>query len=864
MSDFKIAGNPNPVVGKEEFYSIGNPVAKTFPYTAIPKSPFDTPVLWTVHILENGRWRKTKENDKRGDKVSYTFLQRSLGRKGIRIMATRGEQTARLDIDTHPADKPKIDSIDLLDKSGKKPAKPLSYGQTLKARVHCLHMEKRKVFVTLWEDDAKGAGHNKENEKNIIETRWGFVEDGIADVDFLLRPSFAKIATRGGEEKDKIHEYYVTTNFDSEKLASNNVNVNELDAPVAPFKGKVPVQQPVKNIPGQQPKTQAPAAPVQAKPKGAISSVKITDADGNTIKGVFRDKQIKVWIYSTGLAGKEIRLKLYDEDYVSNDLLVDQKFTITKDIFPIIVTLNKIPRSRGGDTGEGAEQEVFADVEVLESNKHTVSAVVDVDAKAFKPDPVSDSNTVFKIFQPEKKDEDKKDEKEKCPRCEILTAEEMTKIFTGASVADKDILRKAFNDANKKFGLNTCQQKAHFFAQVMEEVGVSINVNDGENLNYKAEDLPKHFARFRIDSTKKYNEITNGPNDLAYKYGRSAQNGYVADQKMIANITYANKEDNGDMNSGDGWKYRGRGIIQITFKRKYTNINRRIKDDYPEFNVVIDADNINNLKEGTVASMAYWEEYKCQEVASKGYSKKELDAIVDIINKDTESRSHRWTNLQSCVKIFKIDECKNANPKKIEVGDIHKYKIEIDKFKYDKIMTSPTSSKYQYEIFDSGTLKKTIILDKNEHNLLPFPDTGINWGRFGTRDSGGDNWVDEKVCAALLGFFYSLPKNNYADTLYFNDISANDGRNIGHSGHRIGNDIDIRYPGSTNSSGAILWSKAAESYKNVEEFLKVLENILEVSSKWGFNKNYAYKVGIKNTTGKATAIHQDHFHLGLR
>ncbi|EJL62015.1 glycosyl hydrolase 108 family protein [Flavobacterium sp. CF136] len=405
MSDFKITGNPNPVIGKEEFYSIGNPVAKTFPYTAIPKSPFDTPVLWTVHILENGRWRKTKENDKKGDKVSYTFLQRSLGRKGIRIMATRGEQTARLDIDTHPADKPKIDSIDLLDKSGKKPAKPLSYGQTLKARVHCLHMEKRKVFVTLWEDDAKGAGHNKENEKNIIETRWGFVEDGIADVDFLLRPSFAKIATRGGEEKDKIHEYYVTTNFDNEKLASSNVNVNELETPVAPFKGKVPVQQPAKNnAPAQQPKAQAPATPTQAKPKGAISSVKITDADGNAIKGVYRDKQIKVWINSSGLIGKEIRFRLYDEDYVSNDLLVDQKFTITNNVLPIIVTLNKIPRSLGGDTGEGAEQEVFADIEVLETNKHTVSAVVDVDAKAFKPDPVSDSNTVFKIFQPDKEE----------------------------------------------------------------------------------------------------------------------------------------------------------------------------------------------------------------------------------------------------------------------------------------------------------------------------------------------------------------------------------------------------------------------------------------------------------------------------
>jgi len=458
-----------------------------------------------------------------------------------------------------------------------------------------------------------------------------------------------------------------------------------------------------------------------------------------------------------------------------------------------------------------------------------------------------------------------------CTRCKILTEDEMTKVFPNASKIDKDILRNAFNNANTKFGLDTCQQKAHFFAQVMEEVGLNINVREGESLNYLAQDLPINFSRFRIDPSRKYDKVTNGPNDLAYRYGRieEIRNGrkvivQSANQEMIANITYANKEDNGDKESGDGWKYRGRGIIQITYKRKYTNINRRIKDDYSEFTTLIDANNINKLKEGTIASMAYWKEYECQKEASKGYSKKELDAIVDIINKDTESREHRWTNLKNCLKIFKVDECKNANPKKIEIGNINKYKIEIDKFKYDKIMMSTTSNKYQYEIFDLGILKKTIILDKNDHNLLPFPDTGENWGRFGTRDTGGDNWVDEKVCAALLGFFYSLPKNNYVDNLYFNDISANDGRNIGHAGHRIGNDIDIRYPGSTNSGGAVLWSKAAESYGTELEFLKVLENILEIGSKWGFNKNYAYKVGIKHTTGKATSIHQDHFHLGLR
>ncbi|WBV55736.1 PAAR-like protein [Chryseobacterium daecheongense] len=201
---------------------------------------------------------------------------------------------------------------------------------------------------------------------------------------------------------------------------------------------------------------------------------------------------------------------------------------------------------------------------------------------------------------------------------------------------------------------------------------------------------------------------------------------------------------------------------------------------------------------------------------------------------------------------------------KAVAGDINKYKIDVDKYTCPKVMKCDTSKKYQYDIYDNNQLVKTITLEKNEHNLLPFPETGPNWGRFGTRDRGGDNWVAEDVCAALLGFFYSLPKNNFSETLYFNDISANDGRNIGHSGHNeAGNDIDIRYPGSSNG-GQTLWSDAKEAYKTEEKFIEVLENILLVGTKWGFNKNYAYKKDIKHTTGKATSVHQDHFHLGLR
>lgn len=102
------------------------------------------------------------------------------------------------------------------------------------------------------------------------------------------------------------------------------------------------------------------------------------------------------------LIGKDIRFKLYDEDYLSNDLLVDQKFTITSNIFPITVHLDRILRSKGGIIGEGAEQELFADVEVIDTKQYAKSTVVGVDATVFKPDPVEQTNKVAKVGEGDK------------------------------------------------------------------------------------------------------------------------------------------------------------------------------------------------------------------------------------------------------------------------------------------------------------------------------------------------------------------------------------------------------------------------------------------------------------------------------
>lgn len=94
-------------------------------------------------------------------------------------------------------------------------------------------------------------------------------------------------------------------------------------------------------------------------------------------------------------------------------------------------------------------------------------------------------------------------------------------------------------------GINTPLRVAHFMAQIEHE---SHLIPIQENLNYSVQGLLKTFPKF-------FNEKT--------------VNGYARFSEAIANVVYANRMGNGDYNSKDGWKYRGRGFIQLTGKGNY-------------------------------------------------------------------------------------------------------------------------------------------------------------------------------------------------------------------------------------------------------------------------------------------------------
>jgi putative chitinase len=111
-------------------------------------------------------------------------------------------------------------------------------------------------------------------------------------------------------------------------------------------------------------------------------------------------------------------------------------------------------------------------------------------------------------------------------------------------------------DVLNKFEINTPLRLAHFLAQCGHESGGFKVVS--ENLNYGAAGLQSIF--------KKYFTAVS-----AKEYERKPE--------KIANIVYANRMGNGPQTSGEGYKFRGRGYIQLTGKDNYTAFDKTVEDD---------------------------------------------------------------------------------------------------------------------------------------------------------------------------------------------------------------------------------------------------------------------------------------------
>lgn len=156
-------------------------------------------------------------------------------------------------------------------------------------------------------------------------------------------------------------------------------------------------------------------------------------------------------------------------------------------------------------------------------------------------------------------------------------------------------------DTVSKFQINTPLRLAHFLAQCGHESGGFKVVN--ENLNYGAKGLLTTFKKYFPDEA------------TAKLYERKPE--------KIANIVYASRMGNGDKASGEGWKYRGRGYIQLTGK-----------DNYKAFDVIVTENILENpdlvaTKYPLLSAAWYWNSRKINLDADKGAT----DAVVTAVTK---------------------------------------------------------------------------------------------------------------------------------------------------------------------------------------------------------------------------------------
>lgn len=174
----------------------------------------------------------------------------------------------------------------------------------------------------------------------------------------------------------------------------------------------------------------------------------------------------------------------------------------------------------------------------------------------------------------------------------LLTKEQLSQMIPGNQYVDHWL--DALNEILPEYEINTPQRVAAFVAQCAHESGGFKVLK--ENLNYKAASLRKIFPKYFPDDA-----IANQYASLPNK------------QEAIANRVYANRMGNGDEASGDGFRYCGRGLIQLTGKENYSWFAASLEmdpEDVPEY---------LGTFEGAVQSACwFWESNNLNQWADKG------------------------------------------------------------------------------------------------------------------------------------------------------------------------------------------------------------------------------------------------------
>lgn len=182
----------------------------------------------------------------------------------------------------------------------------------------------------------------------------------------------------------------------------------------------------------------------------------------------------------------------------------------------------------------------------------------------------------------------------------------------------------ALNQLLPDYGINTPQRVAAFLAQCAHESGGFVFLK--ENLNYRAASLRKVFPKyFPTDALAE--EYASKPNKA----------------EAIANRVYANRMGNGPEESGDGYRYCGRGLIQLTGKNNYTAFADSIETTPEEVSEYLET------FEGAVQSACwFWETNNLNQYADNN----DILTMTKRINGGTIGLADRTNHYHHALEVF--------------------------------------------------------------------------------------------------------------------------------------------------------------------------------------------------------------------
>ena len=194
------------------------------------------------------------------------------------------------------------------------------------------------------------------------------------------------------------------------------------------------------------------------------------------------------------------------------------------------------------------------------------------------------------------------------------------------------MLETKYKSLLTKYKINTPLRLAHFMAQIEHESGLK---PVQENLRYSEARL---IQIFKHDLDINRNGILSDSEKLKAK-----QLAYKP--REIANFVYANQGGNGNEASGDGWKYKGRGFLQITLKGNYIALSKATGIDY-----VNNPDLLLNEADAMISALWFWNKHNLNVLADKD----DIKRITRVINGGYNGLSNRITLLNKYKLKFKI------------------------------------------------------------------------------------------------------------------------------------------------------------------------------------------------------------------